>query len=1248
MKNLLFFIIIFFNITLFAQRKQQILDINWENNYIVKDLDKEFLYFEGAQYQDNSVIPTILYQEKVNSPALYKVEIKVIEKTLVYINNSNLLSQIPDDINVTQSISSQRYDNWLNVSFNPVYRAQNNVYLVKKVSLSYVPEKSIKREKSINYYAENSLMRSGRWIKIRLQNTGMYKITHSKLNELGFSNSTMVSLFGIGGAVPSYINGDYRIDDMKQIPVLHQNGAMYFYAEGNTVWKYDTINGEGMFVHEKHDFSDYIYYFLSDVESPVNMAQAESFSNYDTEVSEYTGYAVHENDSLNLITSGRTWYGEHFDIETSYSFPFAFSDIVAGEECKIYSNTLARSSSNSSFLVRNNGTTIKSISQTAVNTTHYTSQYAKESTEIYGFIPSSGNMNISFTYNKPDASSQGWLDFVSLNVRQKLIYKNSPLFFRDERSILSNRKTKFNISGADANIIIWDVTDINNIKNIPYSLSGNIASFIVETSELREFIVFKPGDCSSVSVVGEVANQNLHGQVVPDMAIVCHPDFLTQAELLAEHHRNFDDMIVHIVTPQQIYNEFSSGTPAVTAVRDYAKMHFDKSTETNNFKYLLLFGDGSFNNKSQSEDNSNYVLTYQSANSLAPTSSYVSDDFFGLLSVGEGTVAGDEMLDIGVGRLPVQTQDEAQSVVDKIINYAVSTESMGGWRNSICFIGDDAEDVTNHQEQAKALANMAQTKYPYFNIDRIFLDAYPQVSTPAGYRYPDVNKAINDRMKSGALFMNYTGHGNEVGLAHEHVLGVSEIMSWQNYDRLPVFVTATCEFSRFDNPERTSAGELILLNPEGGGVGLLTTTRLVYSQPNFALNQAFYEVLLDENTDYDYRLGDLIMYAKNKIATGTNKRNFTLLGDPALRPAFPKEYIYITHINETPVDSQVDTLKALTEVKISGYIGDDGQDILSDFSGIVYPLVYDKPITVTSLSNDGNTPVVFEQQKNILFKGKASVENGYFDFSFIVPRDINYNIGNGKFSLYAIDFSTKKDAKGYFDEVLIGGSSNEGVNDDEGPEIELFMNDENFAFGGMTDEDPLLIAKVEDSSGINTVGNGIGHDITAVLDNMEDNAYVLNDYYEAELDNYRKGEVNYLFTDIEEGHHTLTLKAWDINNNSSEKSIEFIVSESAQLALEHVLNYPNPFTTHTEFYFEHNIPGDDLNILIQVFTITGRLVKTIETTMNTSGYRSSPIPWDGKDDYGDNIGKGIYLYKVSVRNSIGQKADAIEKLVILK
>ncbi len=814
--------------------------------------------------------------------------------------------------------------------------------------------------------------------------------------------------------------------------------------------------------------------------------------------------------------------------------------------------------------------------------------------------------------------------------------------FSDINSVSQTNTAQYTISDGGQGVLIWDVSDGVNVKSVNASLSGDQMIWKMENDKLKKFVAFDGTSFFNAEFVGVVENQDLHGDNTNyDMLIITHPAFLSEADRLAQHHRNHDNMQVLVSQLPIIYNEFSSGKQDITAIRDYVKMFYDRAVNGNEPKYLLLFGDGSFDYKDRVEGNTNYVPVWESVASLNEVGSYATDDYYGYLD----DVPNDDKLDIGIGRFVASSTEQATQAVDKTIHYALNTDAvMDDWRNIVCLVADD-EDSNMHLNDAEELFVIIDSTDKTLNVEKIYLDAYPQVATPSGEKYPDVQLAINDRIERGALIFNYVGHGGELGLSHERVMTIGDVNSWTNYDRLTVFVTATCEFSRFDDPTRTSAGEQVFLNSKGGAVALYTTTRATYAGGNSIINKNFYKFLFEKVNGEHHRMGEVMRLAKNDSSTGVNGEKFLILGDPALHFAFPKEKVITLAINDVFIEEAIDTIRALSKVTISGELQDDLGNKLSAFQGYLFPTIFDKPSRFATLGNDdASIPVNFFVQKNALYKGKVSVINGEWSFTFIAPKDIAYQYGYGKFSFYAK--SGEIDAAGYFTDVVVGGYNQFAEPDFTGPTIEMYMNDDSFINNGITDENPDLLAYLWDDQGINTVGSGIGHDILATLDGGK--AYVLNNYYESELDDYKSGKVLYPFYNLSTGHHSLELKVWDIHNNSATGKLDFIVANSESMAIEELMNYPNPFYESTTFSFEHNLSGADLEIIVQVFSLQGQLMKTIRDVHYSEGYKYKSEKWAGTDDGGNKLPGGLYVYKVMVRNPSGSFSEATSKLIILK
>ncbi len=1115
-------------------------------------------------------------------------------------------------------------------------------------------------------FASQSLLAGGNWYKVYTTEDGIHRMDASFLQGLGINVSQIdprnIRLFSYGGGMLPESNATPRPDDLAEIPVVvsgegdgrfDAGDAVLFYGQSPNARVADTVTVNGqptvIFRRQPHHYDTRTCYFLTvDKGAGKRVATAANTGTptYSTDAFDY--YAHYEQELVNVAESGREWYGEKFDFaQLQRSYDFSIPSPIAGEPLYVTYNLIGRSISGApGFNIRLNGQQLASgvVSSVGIN---YFDTFARifSGTTRVSTAPANAQVQVAFSPSSGDPQSAGWLNYLTLNTRSRLALTGDQLHFRDVRSVAPAAVTSFSIAGNVAEV--WDVTDVHDIQRMPLQN----ARFTAPTDDLREFVAFSGNSYLTPQAGGTVPNQDLHGTLgQPDVVILTASAFLSAASRLADFHRTAHGYEVAVVDVEQVYNEFSGGTKDITAIRDMMRMLYERAAGPQELpQYLVLLGDGSYDYKNLQIDesrNHNFVPTYQSYESLERSVTFVSDDYFGFLDPSEGRDInfGNPRLDIGVGRIVAEDLEQANDVVSKIIHYH-SAPSLGSWRNTITFIADD-EDFNTHINDADLIARGVSENHPVYNVQKIYMDAFEQIATPNGARYPQVNEAINAAIFSGALIVNYTGHGGEAGWAHEKILGIEDMVNWTNRDKLPLFVTATCSFSRFDNPNLRSGGEVLQTTPNGGAIGLVTTVRLVYSNQNLILNKALFDTLLSPVNGQFQTLGDVLMHAKNSISGGANNRKFLLLGDPAMRLGYPQQEVVTTRFQSEPFVQNGDTLRALEKVTIEGVVTQRGGGILTDFNGVVYPTIFDKSEDIQTLVNDPRSRKrEFTVQKNIVYKGKASVTGGAFSFTFIVPKDISYQYGPGKISYYAENGVF--DANG-FDTVVVGGSADTFAIDDQGPQVQLFMNDEQFVFGGTTDENPILLVKLADDSGINTAGSAIGHDITAVMNEEVTNKIVLNGFYEAALDDFTRGEVQYPLSSLPPGRHRIAVKAWDVHNNSGEGFTEFVVAESAELALSHVLNYPNPFTTNTSFWFEHNRPGQPLQVTIQIYTVTGRVVKTIRQEVISSGFRVDDISWDGLDEYGDPIGKGVYVYKMQVVAADGAKADVFEKLVVLR
>ncbi|MCU0432273.1 MAG: type IX secretion system sortase PorU [Bacteroidia bacterium] len=1245
---------------------------------------RTFLWFKEASYSpERNYLP--LYEEQRALPAGSRsATVQIVDAVYAPLSFAeaailgNAAASLGTEAEVDVKVGISRRQPMASITVVPLRRNASSNAADKLISFRLVVQSSSAsnmRTVTARTYAANSVLANGDWHRIGIAQTGVHKLSYQFFANMGYDMATLdprtIRLYGNGRGQLSFSNAAAHYDDLNEyaIQVVGETDGTFdtddyvlFYGTSPHRWKFDPVSSR--FRHNLHNYSDSTFYFITTAPGTAKRVTVQSSSSLTPthNVTSFTDYAYHEQDLENLIKSGREWYGEKFDLQGQYSFSFAFPNIDNTTQAWVYCDLVSRLATPHTYNVSaQSGAGL--INVPAANVSSYYDTYALFGTTQFMFTPTSSSINVSVARGSNASGALGWLNQIELNVRRQLLMTSGQMQFRDHLSAGAGNVARYTLGNAIPQVSIWDVTAFGDARLQQVTVNGNIHEFVLPADSIREFIAFDGTQYLTAAYEGKVANQNLHAQTAVDYVIVAHPMFWAQANELGQMHNAIDGLTYTVVTPQQIYNEFSSGAQDITAIRDFIRMLYDRALTPEEMpKYVLLFGDGSYDNKYKLPQNTNMIPTFQNANSVTPTISYTSDEFYGLLDdSGEWDGSSDVgYVDVGIGRFPVHTLEEAEAVMNKIRRYMandpISTvtacgngqdcSSTGEWRNWIAFIGDD-EDSGIHMSQSDQLATMVDTAYDNYNIDKIYFDAFQQEQTPGGERYPGVVEAINRRMDRGALIVNYTGHGGEVGLAHEQAVNVPQINNWKNLCNMPLFVTATCEFSRFDDPSRTSAGEYVLLNPNGGGIGLLTTVRLVYSSPNFILNRNFYEAVFDTLNGELPRIGDVYRITKVTSGNNTNNRNFTLLGDPALRLRYPKNKVVTTEVNNQPLNpAQPDTLRALSRVTITGFVADQAGNKLNGFNGVLYPTVFDKTSTITTLGNDPpNSPITFKFQKNIIYRGKVSVVNGDYTFSFVVPRDISYQFDNGRISYYAYNGQT--DASGFCEDIIIGGTNPNAPADNNGPQVRLFMNDTNFAFGGITNASPTLLAIVSDSNGINTVGNGIGHDIVAVIDEQTSNAIVLNDFYQSDLNSFQRGRILYPLSNLSEGRHTLSLKVWDVYNNSTTVTTEFTVVKNNGLQLEHVLNYPNPFTTRTEFYFESNQCCTQFDVMVQVFTVSGKLVKTINETVQNEGFRSAPIIWDGKDDFGDNIGRGVYVYRMVVRGVDGQSAEQYEKLVIL-
>ena len=1095
-------------------------------------------------------------------------------------------------------------------------------------------------------YASESVLNSGKWVKIQVAEDGIYKLTAADLKKMGFSNLDKVAVYGYGGWPLDEDFSTTYIDDVPEVAVWRSADYLLFYGKGPRKWEYSS--SDKSFIHTNNPYSNYGYYFVSEKETTGRtMEKAASAAGATLQVTTFDDYVLHEEELVSVNSSGRELYGESFTSTLSRDFTISVPGITNDE-----------GKATLSFISRGNGTITMNVDGNALisGSVSVPSDEYEVARELYrerAWMADKGEtVKVNIGYSTTGHKNVH-LNYFRLQMKRQLKVYDNYTFFRS----LSARgnASRFVIQGADASTLVFDVTDGVNPQQMETSLNGTELSFSIPASaSLREFVVVKPSQIKAPVTVGEVANQNLHALPQQDMIIIAQPNFTTQAERLAEAHRTKDNLTVRVVTPESIYNEFSSGTPDATAYRRFMKMFYDRKTsEADAPKYLLLFGDGSFDNRKltsawKSVDMSNMLLTYQTENSLS-SQSYVIDDYFGFLDDADNKKSlQNKKLCLGIGRFPIRTVEQATQMVDKVISY-MENKNTGSWKNNLCFMADDGSNtdgfMTEHMEFADQLAGYVESEHPEFLVNKLYYDAYKKDMT-AG-TYPDVRSGLQKLLKDGLLLFNYTGHGGTTALSDEKVLTQTDINQF-TYTHLPVWVTATCDFTRFDDLN-TSAGEDVFLNKSSGGIALFTTVRVAYSRPNFPINDNVIRNLFERNNGRRRTLGEVMQATKNTLSS-VYKLGFCLIGDPAVKMAYPEFGMKVTTVNGQSVDGNSISFKALEKITVEGEVLDASGQLVTDFTGIVNPTVKDSKVTVTCLKNsnkDDSPAFTFTDYPNTIFIGNDSVRNGKFSFTFTVPKDISYSNLQGKMNLYAVDTESGNEAQGNFDNFIVGGTSDTAETDTIGPEIRaLYLNDTTFVDGGQVNTTPYFVAELWDKSGVNITGSSVGHDMMLVIDESTVLSYNLNSYYELLLGEDGTGIVKFPIPALEPGKHTAEFWVWDILNNSTVRTFTFEVVEGLKPFLFDVIATQGIAREQVTFHLMHNRPESWMRVGIMVYDLAGRQLWKHEESGTSGLFENYTVSWDLTSG-GARMRPGVYIYRAAISTDNSKDATKARKFIIL-
>ncbi|MBR1879049.1 MAG: type IX secretion system sortase PorU [Paludibacteraceae bacterium] len=1093
----------------------------------------------------------------------------------------------------------------------------------------------------IHSYAEQSVLSSGHWVKIRVKETGVCRMTFSELRSAGL-DPQQLRVYGYGGVMLAQDFLKKKIDDLPQVPVYIGEDYVLFYVRGNIGWSY----ANSRFAHTRNTYSDFGYYFLTDDTGELLApTEGEAVSGTATDVTYYMNYQVHELDSLNLVDrtgisgGGREFYGEQFNIGQKRTFSFNTPHAIEGQQSLLYVHAAAAASSTSTISIKANDQT-GSFRIEALPGDFYT--MARANNTSLRVQAAADRQKIELTFQNSVSGSLAWLNYIEWTTPCDLVMVGSWMGIRSTVNYMNSTPVCFHLSGADANTQIWDVTNPASIVRMPATLNGDELQWTgTQADGVHEYVAVNVRGTQWVSaeVIGNVATQNLHQLRNIDYVIICPEGYEAISEQLARAHEDKEGYTWAVVTDKQVYNEFSSGTPDATAYRWLMKMLYDRADEINaKPRWLLLMGHGTFDNrKLLPNSGASILLTYQSKNSTNEVEAYATDDYFGYLDDNEGEADTSGLLDIGVGRLPVGNTEEAQLVVNKIIRY-MRNENPGKWKNQILYLADDG-DHGSHTETAEKSAELIRVQNPDFIVNKVYLDAYPQEVNASGESYPIAKNKVTNLLKSGVLVFDYSGHGGYNAITNESILNLRDIESMSNTN-LAFWLFATCNFAQCDAGKR-SAAEAAVLNPNGAAIAVFSATRTVYASQNTNLNRNVCDTLFGHATPFHYNttLGEAMAEGKNRTKD-SNELAYVLLGDPALRLNYPTDYQVATL-------TQVDTLNALSIQRIEGQIVDEDSLVVSDFNGEVDITVYDKMQVITTRDNDSEPDnavlLQYNDYPNTLFSGMAEVKEGRFAYTFMVPKDIRYNFGNGRIVYYArtSDSLDVAEAVGHFEQFVVGGTNALAIADTVGPEMTIYLNTPDFRDGDKTYATPRFYADLYDEHGINTAGAGIGHDLMIIIDNDPKKTYSLNEYFTAANDSYQRGQVSYLMERLEDGAHSLSFRAWDMLNNSTTKTLNFVVQAGLSPSISNVITYPNPVqeTGILNLVVNYDQPDELLTTEIYVYDLSGRTVWS-HTQANPDQVQ---IPFS-------QIGAqaGIYVYSVKIKSATSGYSTSSGKIIITK
>ena len=1112
-----------------------------------------------------------------------------------------------------------------------------------------------------SFYADSSRLATGKWVKVAVTESGIYQITADDIRSWGLGTDlSQIHVFGYGGApLSETMSGDNYADDLPQVPIVRTGDRILFYGQGNITWKVlDDQTFEQLQVQHPYSLSGN-YLITNDSrygDVDVNKATNTVTGNV---VTTYIERLFHEQEIINPGETGRTFLGESFLSSKTQTFKFSLDGLVNGSTVKVYTVFAAQTSGDSKSTVSKaynnvpladtNNDMIDAVS--SLSHDHYGFSKSQKSFKLEG----TNELNFTVTFKSPGTVHLARLDYITVNYERNLALKSGSLVFGLNKA---STASTYRISGAGTTARVWDVTQPFAPVQMNASGDEGTVQFTPMTGGRREFVAFdEAGTYHHPEFLGEVANQNIHGEATPDMIIIAPSAYLDQARRVAALHEKLDNFRVIVIDHEKIYNEFSSGTRDAMAYRRMCKMFYDRGKDSGGhaLSYLLLMGGGSYDNRlvGSSADALNYpsLLTWQTERGDMENYSITTDDFFGILGDDSNTSNGGKM-NISVGRMPVRSVSEARTAVNKLEKYMTKPD-YGSWKNQLLFVADDENDGDHMTQSKDMISAIRQYGGSDYVVNYVFIDAFNSVSQGGARNYPDARNKMFTTLNEGTLWWNYIGHASTQNWTAEGLMMRSDVETNLFYRHLPVLYAATCEFTRFDGSV-ISSGERIFLNANGGAIALVCPARLAFINSNgpFSERVGHYVFLPDEN-GRQRRLGDIIRMVKNDAGSSSdNHRRFFVIGDPALRIAWAPYSAQVETINGKPVDSEnMPVFKAREQLEFSGKIVDWKGELATNFDGNIISTLFGPEQSVTTHGNgEHGAQITYQDRPNRLAINMDTVSNGRFTVRVIIPSEVNNEYDNyipSLINLYAYDSRDTLEAKGSNSAFYIYGYEDEAVADTIGPRIiTLGLNDEMFVDGGDVNESPLMLATVSDESGVNFSSAGIGHSMTLTIDGTNSYNDLVSYYTPQFADVGTLGSINYQLSDLTPGPHTMRLRVWDVYNNMSEKTITFNVVNGLAPEISDVYCAANPASVETSFYVKHNRPDAVVSVTIEVYDLMGRRVWSATQAGRSDMYTSVPITWDLTDAAGRRVPRGIYVYRATISTDGVKEATKAKKLAV--